>query len=464
MTDKKKTHIAEVVHHGKEIIIPHGMKYDDAIDILHRKQKYESEIVHLSYEVDAFVWDGALAFYKAMKQLFGFAMGEAIPSKLIFAEDEKPTEIKVQTSADSYTMVPWGRFSLPGINGYVETISISKNGRVIFCIFSETKRIHKPAIKELAELTEKLAKEESIYKSKAFKVDLSKNMPIPQFLDLRKVKEDELILSDDIMSAVETNLFTPIEHTVECREYGIPLKRGVLLSGPYGTGKTLSAYVAAKKCERNGWTFLYCSDAHQLGDMIDFAKHYEPCVVFCEDIDRSVSGDRTSSMDYILNTIDGIEAKDREIMVILTTNHLEDIHKALLRPGRLDAVIPVEPPDAKAVEKLIRLYSGKALDEDIDLTEAGKTLEGNIPAVIRECVERSKLSSIKLGVSENGVKLTSEAILDSAKSMKKQIESLKESEVKPAIEQRFADSFKELMGTDGKLSSDLLSIKSMLEG
>lgn len=105
-------------------------------------------------------------------------------------------------------------------------------------------------------------------------------------------------------------------------------------------------------------------------------------------------GDRDEKMDAILNTIDGVDTKGMELVVVLTTNHVDTIEPAMMRPGRLDAVISVTAPDAAAVTKLIRLYARGQLDPNTDLTRVGEKLEGQIPAVIREVVERSKLAAI----------------------------------------------------------------------
>src|SRR5690606_20126549 len=129
---------------------------------------------------------------------------------------------------------------------------------------------------------------------------------------------------------------------------------------------------------QNGITYLYVPRADELKDAIEFAKLYQnpASVVFCEDIDRVTKGERSVAMDDILNIIDGIDTKTANIMVVLTTNHMDNINPAMLRPGRLDAVIPVTPPDAKAVERLIRVYAKGAVRADEDLAHVGATLAG----------------------------------------------------------------------------------------
>src|SRR5262249_9702485 len=112
--------------------------------------------------------------------------------------------------------------------------------------------------------------------------------------------------------------------------------------------KTLTAYVTAKKSSSNNWTFIYLDRVAGLHEAFRFAKQYAPSVIFAEDIDRAVNGDdRTTDIDDVLNTIDGIESKGGEIITILTTNHVDQINRAMLRPGRLDAVISIQAPDAE---------------------------------------------------------------------------------------------------------------------
>ena len=85
---------------------------------------------------------------------------------------------------------------------------------------------------------------------------------------------------------------------------------------------------------------------------------------------------------------------------MLTTNHLENINPAMLRPGRLDSIINVLPPDAEAVSRLFHLYGGSTIAADEDLSKAADLLSGTIPAVIAEVVKRAKL--VQLGLQAPG--------------------------------------------------------------
>ena len=420
-------HTADIVRSGDKITLPMDMTYDAAIEVLSNRKTYEEEKIAISESIDAYVWDGAIAAAKAMEMMFGVVFAKPTPGMF---GPKPPAMISIECGVGKSVLVPWGRFEVPGVSGWIETtISQDPGGRSVFALRAEVKRKFEPTIHALAEQTRAILKETSIYRGKAIRMRFTDEnggtteTPYPRFVDLSHVRPEELLLPDATRRAVDTNLFTPLEKLEQCRKYDIPRKRGVLLEGPYGVGKTLSAYVAAKVGTDNGWTFLYVENAADLAQGIDFAKRYQPCVVFCEDIDRATSGDeRTVPIDELLNIIDGIESKNTEIMVVMSTNHVDSINRAMLRPGRLDAIIEYYPPDAVTVERLLTLYSRGHLERDTDLTAAAEKLTGQIPAVIRECVERAKLSALKLS---DTIEISGAALHDAAISMQGQISLLR---------------------------------------
>ena len=424
----------------KTIAIPRETSPGEAAAILLDLEQAEEEAVQVHEMIEAFLFDGAVAFMWAMAERYGWA--RATPTPGMFGP-EPPHMVSIQISCDETMQIMWGRFKLPQIDGYLNTSATRDNkGRLVFEIGGKVKKKHEKEIAALANLTRKIVKERSIYKGKAFKLACDNYGNIdddnaPSFIRLLDAKEEELLFKDDLQTQVETNLFTPINHTQECRNLQIPLKRGILLEGPYGTGKTMAAYITARKCEANGWTFIMLDKVAGLAAALDLAKLYQPAVIFAEDIDRVVAGeDRTVSIDDVLNTIDGIGAKDTEIITCLTTNHVEQINKAMLRPGRLDAIISVTPPDAKTAMALVHLYARELLSPDADLEEAGKELDGQIPAVIREAVERAKLYALtRVGGDITKLVLEGSDVAAAAKGMKAHLKLLQpdeEKELSPA--------------------------------
>lgn len=443
--EKRKQVVVQIERLGEKLMIPKGMSYDDAIKVLIERRDYDNETVVVREAFDGFIWDGAHAFGEAMKEMFGWFNGE---SRRSFFGDTHPELMSVQTGLDTFVQIPWGEFSLPNVKGSVQTGFQIKDGRFVFEAAATVRRAHEEQMQELFTLTRKILKERSIYRGKAvtirFRDDAGRplKLPEPRFLDLSKINENELIFSPAVDFAIKTNLFTPIELRNECKQLGIPTKRGILLAGPFGTGKTLASYVAGSKAIANGQTFIYCQRADEFHDAVRFAMQYGPAVLFCEDIDKVLAGQRNVKMDDVLNIVDGIEAKGAELMIVLTTNELEKINQAMLRPGRLDAVIEVAPPDAIAAERLIRMYGRNLIPDSEDITVAAEHCAGKIPAVIREIVERSKLSALRISRSASSLVVTNEALLDAAMTMAMQDKLLNRPIEKDRNDvERFADAF-----------------------
>lgn len=402
MAPKEKpieVHVADVKRHEGPIMLPETLSTEKAIEVLQRKLQYDNEDVRISERVNAFVWDGALALKQALEELYGLALQESKTFEF-FGQKIKipPTVISIPSGPNETVAVPWGQFHLPGINGHVETGYMSDSrGRIIFNVGGQVKHKDEPAIKKLLERTREIAREKSIYRSKAleirFKNEKGKVHEIvtPNFLALSDMTP---IFSKDLETAIDRLILAPIRFTEFTKASGVPLKRGALLGGVYGTGKTLTADYVARIAIQHGWTYFYLPDINELAEGLRFAQHFQPCVVFAEDIDRLAGMDRTDAVNELLNTIDGIGSKSDRIMTIVTSNHPEQINKAMRRKGRIDAILEIAPPDADAVQRLLRLYGGASIAQDESLEEVGVTLAGQIPATIREVVERSKLYAI----------------------------------------------------------------------
>jgi transitional endoplasmic reticulum ATPase len=99
----------------------------------------------------------------------------------------------------------------------------------------------------------------------------------------------------------------------------------------------------------------------------------------------------------------------------------------------VDAVITIDPPDAASAERLVRLYAGETLNVEVDITEVGKALAGNIPAAIREVVERAKLAALPRAV-DGKTTIDIEDLTFAAASMRRHLEMLKEKPREPETE------------------------------
>ncbi len=389
----------EIERTGSKITLPNhpdAMPIQEAIDALMRKLEDEETELDVHEVIDAFPLDGAVAFVKALKQKYGWAA--SVPTPGFWGPDQpKMLTVDIGPDPEDKIQVPWGGFQIPGIENPIHTDAGRGHRGATFVVYGSIRKREAHVLKELADLTRKIVAEESIYRGKAIRLPANGNLTDfdnpPQFIDTRPIRPEELVLSREVQDQVQVNLWTLIEKTEACRKAKIPLKRGVLLEGPYGAGKTLTSLMTAKKCVDNGWTYIVLDRASGLKGALEFAKRYEPAVIFAEDIDRT-TGDRNEQANDLLNILDGVLSKNANIMVVLTTNHVEKINQAMLRPGRLDAVISVTAPDAEAVGRLLRIYGAGLIDKKEPLSDVSEKLAGQIPATIREVVERAKLGAV----------------------------------------------------------------------
>lgn len=429
----KRLHVTDIVTHGESLTIPEGMSLANAMDLIKRRMEYENQVASFVEDFDAFPWDGAHALWKVLAAKYGWASGLPTPG---FFGDTPPTMVSIEVGVGKFASIPWGRVAIPGVDGFLDLGVTMKGNRLIFKISVTTKRKNEPDVKALCRLVREYLATDSIYKGQAIKVRFRDDkggilaMPEPKFLNVEGIGQADLIYSDNVQDDVETNLFTPIVRMKDCKAAGIPFKRGCLLAGDFGVGKTLAARIAAKLAVEAGISYIYCARADEFAQAVEFAHQYQPAVVFCEDIDRVMTGDRSVSVDDVLNIIDGLDSKRSDVMVVLTTNAVNDVTQAMLRPGRLDAVIEVTKPDAKATERLLRHYGKGVISSNADLKAVSEALKGNIPAVIAEVVKRSKLSALKrTPVGTHEIVVDEVALREAAYTMETQLRLL---EGKPA--------------------------------
>lgn len=451
---------------------PRQMTVPRAIETLKDFQAQADQDYRIQEFFPGMPHDAAHAFVQVLKSRYGWANAQ---TKQTMWGPEPPQMLTVRTGAgpDEFVEVPLGKFKLPDTKANVETqlafnpANKRSGSFVSFVLSAVVKHEDRKIIQEIISETREYIATNSIYRGKAMRLPVTDSGSVestvaPVFIDLSSVDPRGLVLTRVNEELLKTTVWTPIQHTDRLREMNITRKRGVLLYGPYGTGKTLTALVTAKLAIEHGWTFIMLDDPKGLAMALEMAKQYQPAVVFAEDIDRVVVKSRTDKANDILNTIDGALSKNAEVITVLTTNHIENINEAMLRPGRLDAVIEVTKPDAEAATRLVRLYAGNQLNAKTKLDKLGELIEGYIPAVIAEVVNRAKLAMIGRGDNE----ISSGDLELAAHSMQEHSKLLQPKEPEKSNAEKLGLAFVELLGTgtgggyDGsQLESDIDSAK-----
>lgn len=438
-----------VEYEGKKIKLPGEpgeMPYDVAIDTLRRIRDSEDQEYEVHELIDAMPWDAIVAVHKALIELYGVVLPETVKG---WAKDFTPefVTIKIGPDENDVVQVPQGYMRLPGVKSMFQ-LSMVAQGAVIH---GEVVKKDRARLVEIANRARAIVKTDSIYKGKAIALKVKDNGRIdvsmqPDFFDVRHVTEADMIHNDVTEKLIATSILAPIKHTEACRRHGIPLKRGILLEGRYGTGKTLTARVAASVAQANGWTFVVLDKPQGLAQALEIAVAYQPAVVFAEDIDRFA--DRTNEpVNHLINLMDGLVPTSAAVMTVLTTNHVDKIDRALLRPGRFDAVISIDPPEAKTVERLLRFYGGANLQPIVNTEPTGFILAGQIPATVAEVVKRAKLAMLM----EDRVWLTEEDLVTAAEGMKRHLDLLSGPLNAKSPGDRLADALTEVLPVGAKL-------------
>ena len=396
-TKKTKVSLVQVERNeGTSVSIPHNVKLEDVVENLQRKIAEESQIQEVKAIIPAYPFDGAYAMSLALNQQFGFSTKDN--QKDFFGRNSnRDMEVTVNAQGETVT-VPWGRFQVPGIEGYLTTSFDVVNDQFVFAIGGEICGRHVPEFQALVALTKQIVAERSIYRGKVFDVSFHDSYgdrrPFPQVTFMDVSGANRPIFSPRLADQLEYDILAYITNGAAVRQVtGGYLKRGILLQGPYGVGKSLTAQYIARTAEANGWTFIYCTDPHEFVDAHMMARAYQPAVIFVEDADKILPVERDDDVDRILNLLDGADSKQIDVVTIFTTNHPEKITPALKRPGRADVTMSVTPPDAETAVALVRHYSAGHLADD-DFSETGRVLAGKIPAVIAEAVQRVRVRRV----------------------------------------------------------------------
>lgn len=424
---------------GNKVILPESMggNIDAAVSWLldHKEQQETKHRFSRTFRYRPL--DGAHALQSALRKIWG-STGIGGSIQTMFGKIP-PMFATIDVGVNETAQVPEGRIMFAPLQAdiYVHYTNDAELGP-LFELIIEAPRKFRPHIDGLFMAVENELRTGSIYKGKAIT-----GAVIPTFLDLTKVDPEKVIYSEEVMTQLEANVWAVIRHADTLRNLSIELKRAVLLEGPFGTGKTLAAYLTGQVAVQNGWTFVFCRPGQDdLYNAMRTAQLYAPAVVFFEDVDVvAEQGDDPDAVSKLLELFDGISAKNQEVLAVLTTNHVERIQKAMLRPGRLDAVIHIGALDQRGVLRLIGAKVPANLLGELDPAAIGEAMEGFLPAFAAEAIDRTLRYAIARAEG-NPTVLTTEDFVEAALGLRRQLQLMEEAAEgtrRPTIDQSFID-------------------------
>ncbi|MCA9664038.1 MAG: ATP-binding protein [Myxococcales bacterium] len=242
-------------------------------------------------------------------------------------------------------------------------------------------------------------RQHSVYRGKVLTVTPSPNVFDSDvkltFSQLPRVDREQIVLPEETMRMLERNTVSFFRHTDALRRSGRSLRRGLLLHGEPGTGKTFTAKWLAHALEDVTVFLLSAQQLAGIGECFKLARRLQPSLMIIEDVDL-IAQDRELSMATVnlhelMNEMDGL-AGDSEVMVLMTTNRPDVIEKALAsRPGRVDQTIEFPLPDDDCRSRLIDLYCEGLELELADRQRVINKTKGASPAFIKELVRKAAL-------------------------------------------------------------------------
>lgn len=227
--------------------------------------------------------------------------------------------------------------------------------------------------------------------------------------ELGKVTWDDLVFKEELLQSVREAVESFFVHKSAMQSFGFAWKRGILLVGPPGTGKTMVCKAAAASLEN--LPFLYVRDLREraskdsIRSIFQRARKLSPCILVMEDMDSLINDQNRA---VFLNEMDGFQSNDG-ILIIASSNHPEKIDEALLkRPSRFDRVFHIGLPElSERREFCRRLLTRDTLAEklapgfDVEklCSEVAQKTDGFTPAYLKEAFVAAAISRAQAGAT-----------------------------------------------------------------
>jgi hypothetical protein len=328
---------------GVQIVIPAKMTDATAVEVLTQWVADKKNITRVLKDDYGYrPWDVAAATAHVLAEVFGITTGAGTTAS-----------VEIQVDIDKVIYVPWGTISIPHIKAAITIGATDKGdgmGEVGMTMIELPKMFENHA-RGLNLLIAKRLETHSIYRGKAITSDVPARCTI--------------VWSKSTEAALRGAVINVLEQTERAKERGIDLNRPILWHGEPGNGKTETANIVAQIALENGWSFIQCNGSlREVISTLRYARRQSRHVVLVEDFERLINDASQQDRTDLLEELDGSTSKGSEVLMIATTNFLEDLDNHQAARRRFFKEIYFGPLDTVGVERLLRRTLGGYTAED----------------------------------------------------------------------------------------------------
>ncbi|MFI9011733.1 AAA family ATPase [Actinosynnema sp. NPDC053489] len=404
-----------------------GCELEQALSVTTKFEVWEH--VNLQRGVDAYLagrtpgarWFGVAGHHRGHDDLMAMLLAARHQANGLGSADYATAAVGPRDTVDVVqlglvpTTAPDGTPVLIGVRGYDDFGPPSCRLEVLAA--------DRAAARAVGAEVERLMREHDVFRRQvlAFGVSEHRGNELVTFLPRPALDADDVVLPDGVLDSIEEHVVGIAEHSERLLAAGQHLKRGLLLHGPPGTGKTHTVRYLMSRL-RDCTVILLTGPALRLiGQAVALARRLQPSMVVVEDVDlvaldRGVAAGPTNPLLFtLLDAMDGVGA-DADVTFVLTTNRADELERALAdRPGRVDLAVEVPRPDAEGRRRLVELYA-RGVDLRADLGPVVEATEGVTASFIKEMLRRAVLGAVRAGDAD-GVPVLGDELVDVARAM-----------------------------------------------
>ena len=402
---------------------PKKMKTRDAAKALVKQAEAEEELHSYSEDFMCTPPDGAYAFNRVLKDLYGTTpLGKTL--RTMFGR-QLPEMKTVHISPSEVLQVPWGLVQFPALEAEFYLVERrDKDFGWAFQIHGQAKKTFEAEIQGIFLLVHQYLKDNSIYRNTAL-VGVGghdgNQYVDPEFLNAYSLDRADIIYNTEVYNSLHHGLWGRIKNRELLASIGQKFSTKVLLWGEPGTGKTVGGLITAQICLENGITFIQARWDEDLGMVMKFAEHVgTPAVVAVEDIEKVIEND-PRKMDRLLEIFDGMRTKGREVALLLTSNRPEKLPPSLMRAGRINRMIYVSDLDAEALRRLIDRKIPETQRDDLDYDRLETAFEGFKPSWVVQVLNDAVTASV-IRTGKTGEPLVTDDFVQEAQALRPQFE------------------------------------------